>query len=131
MLKEYWSRVPFVLMHAGLLSLCAFYLFRSFLTLSRERRALQIFQANLNLAGESDSPSDGNQRLNVLRLALSKSPDASLIRQLKAIVGATSVGGDFDSVKVVERINGSISATDDIVRFSINGLVIVGLMGTL
>src|SRR6266568_8631570 len=99
MWKEYWSRVPFVLMHAGLLSLCAFYLVRSFLILRRERRAMQIFQRNLNLDGESDSLSDGNQRLKILRLAISKSPDTSLIRQLKAIVGTTSVCGDFDSIK--------------------------------
>jgi len=93
----------------------------------RERRALRAFQRKL----ASHSPADDPERLNNLKTALSLVPDSSFIQELKSLVGAVTGGGDFDGASVVQHVEGSISTADEVLRFSINGLVIVGLMGTL
>jgi len=129
MWAEYFNRLPFVVMHGVLLLLCVVFLIWSFLRLLRERRALAAFK--LNLHTDAVNTSDIDSALNGLRFALAKSPDASLIREMKAIVGTTAIGGDFNSSQVVEHLNESVSGYDEMIRFGINGLVIVGLMGTL
>jgi len=128
MWAEYFNRLPFVVMHGVLLLLCVAFLISSFLRLLRERRALAAFK--LNLHTDAVTTSDIDSALNGLRFALAKSPDASLIREMKAIVGTTAIGGDFNSSQVVEHLNESVSGYDELIRFAINGLVIVGLMGT-
>jgi polyhydroxyalkanoate synthesis regulator phasin len=50
---------------------------------------------------------------------------------LGAVVETVGAGGDLDSERVTREFERSLSASDDIIRFCVNGLVIIGLMGTL
>jgi biopolymer transport protein ExbB/TolQ len=134
MWKEYLNKTPFVILHVSLVLLYVFFLGRSYRLLMRERGTLKKLERDIHeqeidpLLNVED---EGRHQLANITIALEKSRDTALIKQLKALTSTTSVGEDFDSRKVLEQVARSISPTDDIIRFCINGLVIVGLMGTL
>ncbi|HEX8072864.1 MAG TPA: hypothetical protein VF546_23160 [Pyrinomonadaceae bacterium] len=155
MFQEYLNRTYFVVLHGLLLALYLLLLGRSYVRLRRERKTLR------GLPGATDEPAagskeldgfilvrpkpeqdetavapqgseaEGQRRLARLQTALAAAPDTALRRQLRAIVGTTAAGEDFDTQRVLTQLGRSLADADDLIRFCINGLVIVGLMGTL
>lgn len=130
MLQEYLNRTVFVVLHSALVLFYLYVLVRSWARLASERRALRQLDKDMGAADDAGA-TGGRARLDRLRESLEGLRPTSLRRQLSAIVGTTSAGEDFDTQRVLAQISRSLSAWDDLIRFSINGLVIVGLMGTL
>ncbi|MGB7925479.1 MAG: hypothetical protein WCF57_19730 [Pyrinomonadaceae bacterium] len=130
MLQEYLNRTFFVCLHGGLLAFYFILLGRSYFQLRRERKTLRQLAEDWNEdvnAGDTDV----QHHLARLKEELENGPPTALNRQLRAIVGTTTAGEDFDTQRVLAQLGRSLAATDDVIRFCINGLVIVGLMGTL
>jgi hypothetical protein len=130
MLQEYFNRTFFVCLHGALITLYFILLMRSYWQLRRERKTLR----HLTKDWSEEADSGGTHRqIHLVRLkeALENVPPTALRRQLRALLSTTSVGENFDTRRVLVQLKPSLTASDDIIRFCINSLVIVGLMGTL
>jgi|GEM_PF-3135248 len=130
--QEYLDRTFFVILHAGLVLLYLFLLGGALARLRRERRTLRQLGEDWDAERPDEvGQEEGGRRLADLRQALEQAPKTAFTRQLRAIVGTTAAGEDFDTQRVTSNLARSLTSADDLIRFCINGLVIVGLMGTL
>lgn len=133
-LREYWDRTGFVVLHGLLIVIYLIAFVHSCRLLLRERRALGRLRGALGELPQVEAvhyPSGEPVRLAKFRELLKGAPDSSLTEQLRGLLENAGGGEEFDSQKVISRTAHAISWTDDIARFCVNGLVVVGLMGTL
>ena len=117
MWAEYWRRSEFVALHGALLGAYVICLFWTALALLRERRALK----KLKQLGDQDFTE-----------ALEKSLGNSTLAA--EVMGLTNLSAERIGEReqaTIEHVLGGVSGTDDIIRFCVNGFVVVGLMGTL
>lgn len=129
MLQEYFQRTFFVFLHGSLLLLYLVLLGRAFRQLQRERATLRHLGMNEDEEGDAGYAEQLDPQH--LRQLTEEAPRTMLRRQLRAILRRPPTTENFDSQGFVAQLGRSLASTDDLIRFCINGLVIVGLVGTL
>jgi biopolymer transport protein ExbB/TolQ len=123
-LNQYWHRTIFVVAHALLLGFYIVMMLTSLWLLWRERRPMRELE-NLGI-DLKDTPD-----FTKLTHSVSAMPNSALTKQLRRGLNASSVGEEFEAQAAVEHVVRAVSLMDDVIRFCINGFVVVGLMGTL
>jgi len=137
MWQEYLNKTIFVVMHGCLLGIYALFFGYSCWLLVREHFSLATLKRRLRQSSHKEARpeeldlAEANPRLADFKNVVHRQKETTLIAQLRGISDMGSTGEDFDSSRVIERVGRAISWPDDILRFCVNGLVIVGLMGTL
>ncbi|HKS28138.1 MAG TPA: methyl-accepting chemotaxis protein [Pyrinomonadaceae bacterium] len=129
MLQEYLNRTYFVILHGFLLLFYLYKLTRSYWGLRQERNALKLFEKNWKQS--SDTGETEGRRFDLLKEAVADGGPTALGVQVRALVRATNTGEEFDHQRALAQLGRALAEADDVIRFCINGLVIVGLMGTL
>src|SRR5258706_13796806 len=119
MWAEYWRRSEFVALHGALLVAYVICLFWTTVALLRERLALKV----LNQQGDHD----------IAEPLERKKPIGNSILAAE-VMGLTHLSAEQVGEReqaTIEHVLLGVSGTDDIIRFCVNGFVVVGLMGTL
>jgi hypothetical protein len=133
--QEYTNRWEFVAGHLFLIALFSVFFAIAWVLLVRERRALKELRSEFEVISELPPPppgeDEGRYRLGRFREAVRNAGKSSLAEHLRGLLGGVLVGEDYDGKEIANRIARAITWTDDLLRFSINALVVVGLMGTL
>ena len=129
MFDEYFHRTAFVLAHAGLLLIYAIMVWQSHLAFSRERKALKWLQhriliKNNSLEGATPASNATEAAPDFLRTSTLYKIWNDLSKQLHE-------KQEKQSHPPVDLLRDTLSTSDELVRFCINGFVVVGLMGTL
>jgi hypothetical protein len=123
LLREYLnhSRIAFAWLHLALLLTFVSTFLSSLWMISREKRTL-------NLLKRSTDKGAGALVHNLFTERYSGSIVASLYREM---CGSMDSSREIDSSSIAAVLEIRISSMDDLLRFCINGFVVVGLMGTL
>jgi hypothetical protein len=128
MFEEYWKRKEFVILHGALLFIYLIMIVYSIVLFWREKRALKLLNKGSGEAPDGSESITGLSTSALSTKSVRKSAIVHVWTDLKQGISSPPEGKSINSLDLVLR---AMSTPDDLIRFCVNGFVVVGLMGTL